>query len=169
MSLVLCNDCQGNVSLNAVSCPHCGSLCFHKLKNISSEQKETHDSSTKFVIWFWIFCVTLLLFDFTYDGSTSSNNAGPKRTSNQVRINPTASDDVKPKVTSNQVRSSSTPSEAKEMMATVINLNGHLCAKVIDIVVYETGYVTECVLYRGGSSRQKYRVSLDATKVYPID
>lgn len=53
----------------------------------------------------------------------------------------------------------------KETTATIINLNGLLCAKVLDIrplKVRPDVYEVTCIVYRGGSSTKTYL--MDAAK-----
>lgn len=56
------------------------------------------------------------------------------------------------------------PEELKEMVATIINLNGHLCAKVTEIrpLQIKDTYEVTCIEYRGGSGTVRY--ILDALK-----
>jgi hypothetical protein len=62
----------------------------------------------------------------------------------------------------------SSPSVAKdkllEEVATIINLNGHLCAEVTDVRPLEQAntYEVTCIEYRGGSGKVRY--ILDALK-----
>lgn len=53
----------------------------------------------------------------------------------------------------------SNEAELKEKVATIINLNGYLCAKVLDIRPLEVRpnvYEVTCVEYRGGSGKKVY-------------
>ncbi len=48
--------------------------------------------------------------------------------------------------------------QAEDLAATFINLNGHLCAEVLDInaLDQEDVYEVTCIKYRGGSSKATY-------------
>lgn len=50
--------------------------------------------------------------------------------------------------------------EIEEMVATGLNLNGHLCAKITDICPLGVGgaYEVTCVAYRGGTATKSYVV-----------
>ena len=52
--------------------------------------------------------------------------------------------------------------EAREMMATLINLNGHLCARVISVspLRMDRAYEVICVEYRGGQGTVTYIVNM---------
>ncbi len=55
--------------------------------------------------------------------------------------------------------------EVKKMTATIINLNGHLCAKVLEIrplAVKNDMYEVTCIEYRSGSKTKVYH--MDAKK-----
>ncbi|MEZ5822316.1 MAG: hypothetical protein R3D82_16080 [Xanthobacteraceae bacterium] len=51
-----------------------------------------------------------------------------------------------------------TDAELKEMMATFLNLDGHLCAKAVEIrpLKLDDQYEVTCVEYRGGSGKVRY-------------
>jgi len=51
-----------------------------------------------------------------------------------------------------------TDTELKTVTATIINLNGHLCASVVDIraLQLQDQYEVTCVEYRGGSGTVRY-------------
>lgn len=51
-----------------------------------------------------------------------------------------------------------TGKELKTMVATGINLNGHLCAEITDIrpLKVESAYEVTCVTYSGGSAKKSY-------------
>jgi hypothetical protein len=51
-----------------------------------------------------------------------------------------------------------TKEELKTVMATMLNLNGHLCAEVIDIRPLQVAnqFEVTCIEYRGGSGRVRY-------------
>ena len=53
--------------------------------------------------------------------------------------------------------------DKEEMMATFINLHGHLCAKVVDVnrLKMENTYEVTCIEYRGGTKTVDYIVNLD--------
>jgi hypothetical protein len=63
--------------------------------------------------------------------------------------------------------SSAQSSELKEQMATVINLNGQLCAKVVSITRAEgkNMYNVECIRYRDGTGKATYLVDALSGKV----
>ncbi len=48
--------------------------------------------------------------------------------------------------------------EIDELVATGLNLNGHLCAKVVDIrsLRVKGAYEATCIAFRGGTSRKTY-------------
>ena len=54
--------------------------------------------------------------------------------------------------------------EVNEMVATGLNLNGHLCAELITVrpLKVESTYEATCIAYRGGSSKKSYII--DALK-----
>lgn len=51
-----------------------------------------------------------------------------------------------------------TDAELKETMATFLNLDGHLCARAVDIraLKLESKYEVTCIEYRGGSGTARY-------------
>ena len=54
--------------------------------------------------------------------------------------------------------------ESAEAIATVINLNGHLCARVTDVAPLKVSgsvYEVTCVEYRGGTGKVRYVVNSD--------
>ncbi len=55
-------------------------------------------------------------------------------------------------------------SEIEQMVATGLNLNGHLCAQITDIrpLKVKSTYEVTCIAYRGGSAKKSYVV--DALK-----
>ena len=57
----------------------------------------------------------------------------------------------------------STP-EVHEMVATGLNLNGHLCAELVDVrpLKVKSTYEATCVAYRGGTAKKQYVI--DALK-----
>ena len=54
--------------------------------------------------------------------------------------------------------------EVNKMVATGLNLNGHLCAELIEIrpLKVKSTYEATCIAYRGGSSKKSYII--DALK-----
>lgn len=52
-------------------------------------------------------------------------------------------------------------SEVYEIVATGINLNGFLCAELLDIrpLKMQSKYEASCIAYRGGSSRKTYIIN----------
>lgn len=62
------------------------------------------------------------------------------------------------------VASAASESELKAQIATIINLNGHLCASVTDVrpLQIKDKYEVTCIEYRGGSGTVRY--ILDAMK-----
>lgn len=60
---------------------------------------------------------------------------------------------------------SATKEELKEMTALILNMNGLLCAEVVEIrplKVQKDTYEVECIEYRGGKVRKTY--IMDASK-----
>ena len=58
----------------------------------------------------------------------------------------------------------------EEAIATLINLNGHLCARVVDmqqLQVRPNTFEVTCVEYRGGSGRVRYIVDMNRGEVTP--
>jgi hypothetical protein len=57
----------------------------------------------------------------------------------------------------------STP-EVHEMVATGLNLNGHLCAELVEIrpLKVQSTYEATCIAYRGGTAKKQYVI--DALK-----
>jgi hypothetical protein len=55
-------------------------------------------------------------------------------------------------------------SDIEHLVATGINLNGHLCAQIVDIrpLKVSGAYEVSCIAYRGGSAKKSY--VLDALK-----
>lgn len=51
-----------------------------------------------------------------------------------------------------------TDAELKEVMATFLNVDGHLCARAVDIrpLKLENQYEVTCIEYRGGSRTVRY-------------
>jgi hypothetical protein len=48
--------------------------------------------------------------------------------------------------------------EIEHMVATGINKNGHLCARIVDIrpLKIKSAYEVSCIAYRGGSAKKSY-------------
>ena len=48
--------------------------------------------------------------------------------------------------------------ELKEVMAAMLNLDGHLCARVVEIRALQirNQYEVQCIEYRGGSGQVRY-------------
>lgn len=57
--------------------------------------------------------------------------------------------------------------EAEEMMATFLNLNGQLCAKVVNIAKLKLPdtYEVRCIEYRGGTGTVDYIVNVKSGEV----
>lgn len=57
-----------------------------------------------------------------------------------------------------QVKKVLSTSEVNKMVATGLNLNGHLCAELISILPLKvkSTYEVACIAYRGGSSKKSY-------------
>jgi hypothetical protein len=51
-----------------------------------------------------------------------------------------------------------TDAELKEMTATILNLGGHLCARVVEIrpLKLDGQFEVTCIEYRGGSGQVRY-------------
>ena len=58
--------------------------------------------------------------------------------------------------------------EAEELMATVLNLKGQLCAKVVNIskLSIPDTYEVRCIEYRGGSGTVDYIVNVKSGEVF---
>ncbi|WP_289022485.1 hypothetical protein [Desulfobacter postgatei] len=54
----------------------------------------------------------------------------------------------------------STP-EVYEMVATGLNLNGHLCAELVDVspLKVQSTYEATCIAYRGGTAKKQYVIN----------
>jgi hypothetical protein len=62
-----------------------------------------------------------------------------------------------------------TNDEMDKMTATILNLNGLLCAKVVDIKPLKVGnniYEVTCVEYRGGSGNVRYIMDAGTGKAW---
>ena len=61
--------------------------------------------------------------------------------------------------------------EQKELVATTLNLNGHLCAEVVSAKVLENlgnaGVIEAvCVKYEGGSGRATYMIDMETGRAW---
>jgi len=64
-----------------------------------------------------------------------------------------------------------TDAEIKEVAATILNLNGHLCAQVVEIrpLRIQDQYEVTCIQYRGGSGRVRYILNARAGTAFRAD
>jgi hypothetical protein len=64
----------------------------------------------------------------------------------------------------NHVKNVLSISEINEMVATGLNLNGHLCAELVAIrpLKVKSSYEATCIAYRGGNAKKEYVI--DALK-----
>jgi hypothetical protein len=62
----------------------------------------------------------------------------------------------------------SSKAELEEMTATILNINGFLCAKVTDIrpLQVENQYEVTCIEYRGGSGTVRYILNAATGKAF---
>lgn len=67
--------------------------------------------------------------------------------------------------------SAATDAELKEMTATLLNLGGHLCARVVDIrgLRIENQFEVTCIQYRGGSGQVRYIFNARTGKAFKAD
>lgn len=72
-------------------------------------------------------------------------------------------------VSSMSFASAASEAELKEKVATLINLNGHLCASVTDVRPLEIAgnFEITCVEYRGGSGTVRYILNAAKGIVFP--
>ena len=61
--------------------------------------------------------------------------------------------------------------EQKELVATTLNLNGHLCAEVVSARVLDNlgnaGVIEAvCIKYRGGSGRATYMIDMETGRAW---
>ena len=61
--------------------------------------------------------------------------------------------------------------EKKELVATTLNMNGHLCAEVVSVTVMdhlgESGVLEAvCVKYRGGNGRATYMIDMETGRAW---
>lgn len=63
-----------------------------------------------------------------------------------------------------QVKKVVSTAEVHELVATGLNLNGHLCAELVDVrpLKVRSTYEATCVAYRGGTAKKQYVI--DALK-----
>lgn len=60
--------------------------------------------------------------------------------------------------------------DAKDAVAALINLNGHLCAEPVDVrplKVRQSAFEVTCIEYRGGSGRVRYIVDAASGTAWP--
>jgi len=64
--------------------------------------------------------------------------------------------------------SSSADTSAEEIAATMININGYLCAEVVELNKLESGnFEVTCIKYRGGSGKATYIVDVKSGNAFP--
>lgn len=76
---------------------------------------------------------------------------------------------------SNEYRATETPtpqlSEAENSVAALINLNGHLCAKIVNVTqlkMRENVFEVTCIEYRGGTGTVRYLVDGNNSIASPL-
>lgn len=69
---------------------------------------------------------------------------------------------------SNRLAAAQSKDELKETTATILNLNGLLCAKVVEIRPLEMAnqYEVTCIEYRGGSGTVRYILNAATGKAF---
>lgn len=139
MALTKCKECGDTVSTKAAACPHCGAGVGKNRADIRTR---------RFLIFLAIGIGALFL------ASLVSNQ---KKTEQSTRLpaanqTPAQADDL-------------SRQHVKKVTAFILNVNGLLCAQVVDIrplEVEENVYEVECVEYRGGNGRKTYILDADA-------
>lgn len=74
------------------------------------------------------------------------------------------------KVSLSEIKKNTPTADLYELVATGINLNGHLCARVTSITPLKVagGYEVVCIANRGGAASKAYNVDANLGKAHPL-
>jgi uncharacterized membrane protein YvbJ len=145
MAIITCPECGKEISDQASSCPGCGHPSQAQQKTAESQEKSGSGCGSLIV---GIVCFLLFVIMVSTCGRSST--------------------DTKPSAGTTSNLANKVDQNAKDGMASIINLNGRLCADVV--AVYDIGggqYTVDCVEYRDGTGRVSYTVDLNKGKVRP--
>lgn len=160
-----CPACAEYIKSEARVCKHCG---YQYSQAEMAEQRKQEQEAEKAV---GIGCGVITLAVLAY---AIYNLSGCGENNDQTQPDQAVlADDSVDEQTDDTEQSSTTPAvslapakkqEYGEMIATAINLNGHLCAKVTRVQplkVNDSTFEVTCIEYRGGSGTVRYIVNTD--------
>ncbi|MHC1701474.1 MAG: zinc-ribbon domain-containing protein [Humidesulfovibrio sp.] len=144
MALINCQECGKEISDQAVSCPNCG----HPQRAAEPAPITTHEKKTNtgcaIASAVGVCLILVVLLALCGKSGPETVDKGNKQGNLAKMVNP----------------------QTNEGMATLINLNGCLCAKVTSVRNMSGAiYYVDCVEYRNGSGEVTYRVDLDTGTV----
>lgn len=170
-----CPECAEMILKDARVCKHCGYR--YSTEELAKQQKEDEEAAQAMGLG----CLAILVIGgLIWAVSTCSESPEDKEplvsvynsgnSSNAAAAEITEPTKANPKP---ETIPSPTPSlsrnEAGEGIATAINLNGFLCAKVIEakpLRMKQDVYEVTCIEYRGGSGRVRYIVDANSGVAY---
>lgn len=155
MALIKCPDCGKDVSDEAPSCIHCGKPKPGEIPPPETPQQklqrelegESAKPASKKSGCGWVLLPIIGIL---------------------VLLGMCASQQGQPPSTPGMPSSSATPSRNHANMATLLVLNGLLCAEAIEVrkLAQDGKYEVRCIEYRGGSGTVDYIVDLDTGKAF---
>jgi len=170
-----CPECAELIKKDAKVCKHCGYR--YTPAALAAQQKQEEEEGRAALMG----CLGLLLLGGAVYGisqiggcseksseATETGVANASVVENIVEaagaVNSTTTAEARP--SSKRTSSERLPSkqESAEAIATVINLNGHLCARVTNVAplkVSGSAYEVTCIEYRGGTGKVRYVVNAD--------
>jgi len=146
MTLINCPECNHEVSTKASACPNCGAPP-------PAEKKQKKKMSTLDKIIYIIFGLVIIVVIFVSESRDDNQSTNTSYESSYTK---------------------SVDGEKKEALkgtvALVLNLNGLLCARIINItpIARKDTYEVTCVEYRDGTGRKKYVFNATKGTAYVI-
>ncbi|WP_206377610.1 zinc ribbon domain-containing protein [Sphingobium sp. TB-6] len=165
-----CPECAELIKKDAKVCKHCGYK--YTPAALAAQQKQEEEEGRAALIG----CLGLLLlggaiYGISQIGGCSERPAGEVGVANSAVVENVVeaaeanlTGPAKTKSKSERAAYKPLPSkkESAEAIATVINLNGHLCARVTNVAplrMRDSVYEVTCVEYRGGTGTVRYIVN----------
>lgn len=145
MDNIGCANCGHEISRRASACPNCG----HPNKG--------HDYVPG---WAVLLTLVLALSFFWWLAGSDEPESPPRVTKADKPANESKA----------VIPATAKPQDARELAATMLNLNGLLCAEVVDIrplQVRDDVHEITCITYRGGSAQKSYHLNINTGKAWP--
>lgn len=168
-----CPECAELIKKDARVCKHCG-YRITPADLVAQQKKDEEEGRAALMGCFGILVIGGMFYAVSQMGGCSETSSStPAEDVLNATIsaeNATAVEAAKDKQSSRPAREHNTASplpsktESGETIATIINLNGLLCAKVTDVRplrVQADVYEVTCIEYRGGTGTVRYIVNAD--------